>query len=63
MAFEDGSALWFYTYGNGMCYEGFNIIGGKEYYFDMEYYFMYAGGTYIIDGRIYTFDDSGARIE
>ena len=62
MTFDDGGVLWFYTYENGTCYESWNTINGKEYYFDPDYYFMYAGGSYLIDGHIYSFDDSGARI-
>ena len=63
MTFEDGGVLWFYTYQNGECFHGWYTISGKDYYFDPDYYFMYAGGTYLIDGRICTFDDSGALIK
>ncbi len=63
LTFEDGEVLWFYTRGDGSCMKGWETIGDKTYYFDPDYYFMYAGGTYLIDGHICVFDDSGARIQ
>ena len=52
-------ATWYYGDSNGLLLSGWQMIGGKWYYFDPEYYYMYTGyGN--IDGKVYMFDTNGA---
>ena len=51
---------WYYLKNDGHMAISWMQIGGKNYYFHKTSGYMYAGGTYEIDGKYYTFDSDGA---
>lgn len=57
-ALKDGD--WYYADKNGVAQTGWKAIGGKWYYFDKDYYYMYNGPTADIDGKIYYLTYDGA---
>ena len=59
---RNGNTRWYYTDASGVCAEGWKKIGSTWYYFEYELGYMYAGGTFWIEGKPYRFDDSGAWI-
>ena len=51
---------WYYQKINGYMATGWRVIDGKCYYFHPTSGYMYAGGTYTINGSEYTFASNGA---
>lgn len=51
---------WYYADGSGVLQSGWQTINGVEYYFNPDYYVMYADGEYTIGSAKYYFDASGA---
>ena len=54
------SDRWYYLKADGYMATFWQMIGGKYYYFHTTSGYMYAGGTYNIDGKDYTFASNGA---
>ena len=47
---------------DGVLRTGWQMIGGKKYYFDPYDFYMYHSGLYWIDGTQYSFTDAGVCI-
>ncbi len=59
--YNDGSFDWFYVYSNGVCATGWKKIGGKWYYFDPDWAYMFTGFNRI-DGKWYCFNSDGEML-
>ena len=59
--YQDGSrgVDWYYANADGTLASGWKKLGGKWYYFDPEVCYMYADGTWEINGKSYSFNASG----
>ena len=54
------SEKWYYLKSDGYMATFWQVINGKYYYFHTSSGYMYAGGTFNIDGKDYTFASNGA---
>lgn len=57
-----GYEEWFYADSSGALQAGWKEIGGKWYYFEPDYYYMYSNGRFDIKAKTYYFAKSGAML-